>query len=117
MLGSWIGQVAREELRHLPDEAAWHAYMSPLHDTLGAAAGSAAAPLRAVDPGAARQEFVANGQDGLDDLLAALDGGFEARPKPCHLNPDHGSVSWRPQSLDGSSECGLRGAPYTLYIV
>ena len=28
------------------------------------------------------QEFVANGQDGLDELLAALDGGFEVRANP-----------------------------------
>lgn len=37
-----------------------------------------------VDPDTALKEFVNNGQDGLDGLLAALDGGFEVSPSPCH---------------------------------
>ena len=69
--------MVREGIQHLPDEADWHSLMQPVHDALRAAEGTAAKPLRAIDPDAARQEFVANGQDGLDDLLAALDGGFE----------------------------------------
>ena len=51
--------------------------MQPVHDTLLPIEGTATKPLRNIDPDAARQEFMANGQGGLDELLAALDGGFE----------------------------------------
>ena len=30
-----------------------------------------------VEPGVAKAEYEVNGQEGLDQLLAALDGGFE----------------------------------------
>ncbi len=38
---------------------------------------NACTPLLKVNPEAAREEYLLNGQEGLDDLLAALDGGFE----------------------------------------
>ena len=53
--------------------------MQPVHDALADAEGVAAAPLRHVEPDTARQEFVENGQTGLDELLAALDGDVEVR--------------------------------------
>ncbi len=70
-------QVVREGLRHQPDEAGWEALMRPVHDALAAAEGTAAAPLRHVEPDIARREFAENGQTGLDELLAALDGNVE----------------------------------------
>lgn len=42
-------------MQQLPDEDSWQALMQPVHDTLGAAEGTAAQPLRRVDPDAARQ--------------------------------------------------------------
>ena len=53
--------------------------MRPVHDALAAAEGIAAAPLRHVEPDTARREFNENGQTGLDELLAALDGDVEVR--------------------------------------
>ena len=40
---------------------------------------NACTPLLKLSPEAAREEYLLNGQEGLDDLLAALDGGFEVR--------------------------------------
>lgn len=57
-------QVVRESVQQLPDEASWRPFMQPVLDTLGAAEGSAAEPLRLVDPDAARQ------------VSRALDVGF-----------------------------------------
>ena len=37
----------------------------------------ACTPLLKVSPETAREEYLLNGQEGLDELLAALDGGFE----------------------------------------
>ena len=45
------------------------------------------------------QEFVANGQGGLDELLAALDGGFEARPIPYVASPKLEATSPKPLGL------------------
>ena len=64
--------------------------MRPVHDTLAAAEGTAAAPLRHVEPDIARQEFAENGQTGLDELLAALVGDVEVRPARCD-GPTSGS--------------------------
>ena len=72
-------QIMREGIRHQPDEAGWEALMQPVHDALADAEGTATAPLRHVEPDTARQEFVENGQTGLDELLAALDGDVEVR--------------------------------------
>ena len=74
-----VVQVVREGLRHQPDEAGWEALMRPVHDALVVAEGTAAAPLRHVEPDTARREFAENGQTGLDELLAALDGNVEVR--------------------------------------
>ncbi len=57
--------------------------MQPVHDTLADAEGIAAVPLRHVEPDTARQEFVENGQTGLDELLAALDGDVEVCAGTC----------------------------------
>lgn len=38
---------------------------------------NACTPLLKLSPEMAREEYLLNGQEGLDDLLAALDGGFE----------------------------------------
>ncbi len=40
---------------------------------------NACTPLLKVNPETAREEYLLNGQEGLDDLLAALEGGFEVR--------------------------------------
>ncbi len=93
---------------HTPDEAGWHALMDGTHAELSAAAAAAAAqqaaaapqpsdeqpldactPLLRVSPEAAREEYLLNGQEGLDDLLAALEGGFEAAATP----PDAGGLT------------------------
>ena len=94
---------------HTPDEAGWHALMDSTHAELSAAAAAAVAaqqaaaappanedqaldactPLLRVSPEAAREEYLLNGQEGLDDLLAALEGGFEATATP----PDAGGLT------------------------
>ena len=98
---------------HTPDEAGWHSLMDGTHAELSAAAAAAAAqqaaeaaaaaapqpggehpldactPLLRVSPEAAREEYLLNGQEGLDDLLAALEGGFEAAATP----PDAGGLT------------------------
>ena len=38
--------------------------------------------MAAVSPDAALTEYLRNGQQGLDDLLAAMEGGFEAVEGP-----------------------------------
>lgn len=94
---------------HTPDEAGWHALMDSTHAELSAAAAAAVAaqqaaaappanedqaldactPLLRVSPEAAREEYLLNGQEGLDDLLAALEGGFEATA----TTPDAGGLT------------------------
>ena len=79
-------QVERQSLVHLPDEAGWRAAMQPLHDALAPFALAADACSQgmdslaagAVDVAAAREEFELGGQEGLDELLAALGAGGEA---------------------------------------
>jgi hypothetical protein len=73
-------QIARESLEHRPDEAGWRAAMQPLHDALapvsGAGAPGAGAPAGGgADAAMAREEYLLGGQEGLDELLAALGGG------------------------------------------
>jgi hypothetical protein len=74
-------QVERESLAHVPDEAGWRTLMQPVHDSLCGCSGDAGDAgghvSFKVNPAAALQEFVMNGQEGLDDLLAALDGGSQ----------------------------------------
>jgi len=69
---------------HLPGERAWQGMMEPVHDALRECGGEGEAPsLGRVDPQMAYREFEANGQGGLDALLANLDGSDEASaPKP-----------------------------------
>ena len=68
--------MRRTSLAHLPDEAGWAALMQPLHDSLPASRHADGAPdLDLLQPEVALAEFTANGQEGLDGLLAALDGG------------------------------------------
>ncbi len=71
-------QVHRLGLSHTPDRGDWERLMAPVHDSLAPAPPELADGLsQHVDANAARQEYVLNGQDGLDGLLAALDGSFE----------------------------------------
>ena len=67
-------QIARESLEHQPDEAGWRAAMQPLHDALAPISG-AGAPGGGADAAMAREEYLLGGQEGLDELLAALGGG------------------------------------------
>jgi hypothetical protein len=62
-------QIARESLEHQPDEAGWRAAMQPLHDALAPISGAGAHAAMA------REEYLLGGQEGLDELLAALGGG------------------------------------------
>lgn len=73
-------QVHRQGVSHVPDREGWERIMAPVHSSLSPAEEETGADSLSthVDPYAARQEYVANGQGGLDDLLAALDGGFQA---------------------------------------
>ena len=91
-----LHRAAPAASQHLPDEAGWQRLMEGTHAELAATAASqqaaveAAASIHATDlsgsssssisgaalrvnPEAARQEYLLNGQDGLDDLLAAMD--------------------------------------------
>ena len=78
--------MARQSLTHLPDEAAWRGAMQPLHDALApfapaadaCSAGMDSLAAGAADVTAAREEFTLGGQEGLDELLAALGAGGEA---------------------------------------
>lgn len=78
--------MARQSLTHLPDEAAWRGAMQPLHDALApfapaadaCSAGMDSLAAGAVDVAAAREEYELGGQEGLDELLAALGAGGEA---------------------------------------
>jgi isochorismate synthase len=74
---------------HSPDAQGWAARLDAVHEQLqpavvaaaepaAAAAAAAAGPASTLSPDAALNEFLRNGQQGLDQLLAALDGGFEA---------------------------------------
>ena len=70
-------QVCRQGIQHLPDAAGWREMMQPVHDSLEPIAAAQPMPqMGHVDPGMAFQEYETNGQDGLDGLLAALDGGI-----------------------------------------
>ena len=90
-------QIKRGETTHLPGEQGWHTMMEPVHDALSECVeeeGVEANPLSRVDPQMAFREFEANGQGGLDALLANLDGSVEqvltcARPllPRGHLSP------------------------------
>jgi len=78
-------QIARESLEHQPDEAGWRAAMQPLHDALapisgagapgGGASGGGAPAGGGADAAMAREEYLLGGQEGLNELLAALGGG------------------------------------------
>lgn len=59
---------------HTPDQGTWNNTMAALLGRLADSAGlgSPAAALAQLDRGLAQQEFLAGGQQGLDDLLAAL---------------------------------------------
>ncbi len=97
-------KLQRHGAAHTPDEAGWRQLMDSTHAELAAAAAAAAegpqqeqqperadapasvmdacTPMLKICPDAAREEYLLNGQEGLDDLLAALDGGFEATTAP-----------------------------------
>ncbi|GFR45865.1 hypothetical protein Agub_g7316 [Astrephomene gubernaculifera] len=69
-------RVTRSELQHAPSKEEWDVNMAALlgslqdgHDS-GAPAAAALASL--LDPSLARQEYLTHGQQGLDDLLAAM---------------------------------------------
>lgn len=91
-------RLVRRGVRHVPEQAGWQQLMDDLHSRLEPAAptstppapascagappaeeGETCAPLLKVKPETAREEYLLNGQEGLDELLAALDGGFEVR--------------------------------------
>ena len=81
-------------MTHTPDRDAWERIMAPAHAMLAPVAADAGLDGLSghVDPYAARREYVENGQGGLDELLAALDGGFEVGVRhsaPLHLNMKH----------------------------
>eukprot|EP00798_Chlamydomonas_sp_ICE-L_P027190 gene27190-2434_t len=80
-------QISRAERGNIPDEGAWHTSLDQLIDSLedGRSPDSddlfaswdqapQAAPLDPdLESSMARQEYLTNGQQGLDDLIAALD--------------------------------------------
>ena len=92
-------KLQRHASAHVPDEPGWRQLMDGTHAGLAALAPEAAAaaaaaaqlaeaceasggqpdactPLLKICPDTAREEYLLNGQEGLDDLLTALDGGF-----------------------------------------
>ena len=98
-------KLQRQTVQHVPEREGWSELMGDVHASLqpagqlgpsaghgaaaalagsatgggegAAAGGDACAPLLNVNPETAREEYLFNGQEGLDDLLAAMDGGFE----------------------------------------
>ena len=76
---------------HVPDEAGWRTALAPVGARLAAAAAAAGAtpggtPL-ALDARTAADEWAANGQAGLEALLAGLQGGGAGGAGP-PLDPD-----------------------------
>ncbi|KAK9847737.1 hypothetical protein WJX84_001736 [Apatococcus fuscideae] len=65
-------KVERTSQEHVPDREQWDQQMGPLPATLKQT--NEASELSNVDPAMALDEYNSNGQDGLDDLLAILDG-------------------------------------------
>jgi hypothetical protein len=104
-------QIHRHSVTHTPDREAWERIMAPAHAMLAPVAADAGLDELSghVDPYAARREYVENGQAGLDELLAALDGGFEVGVQhsapSVHLNMKH-----VPQAscLGGGFEVGVQ---------
>ena len=68
---------------HVPDEAGWRAALAPVAAELTASAstprGAPPPPPLSVDVATARDEYEANGQAGLEALLAELDGVVQRR--------------------------------------
>ena len=69
--------------RHCPDEGKWSVAMQSVHSSLSQGTDNGyhsdqSSVLLKVHPEAAREEYLLNGQQGLDDLLAALDNDISA---------------------------------------
>eukprot|EP00887_Chlorella_sp_A99_P005642 scaffold1.g5642.t1 len=101
-------KLRRCGVRHVPEQGGWQELMGDLHATLqpapqaatatpAAAAGGAnldaCSPMLSVNLETAREEYLLNGQEGLDGLLAALDGGFQAVSGAASDGEDVGSNS------------------------
>ena len=87
-------RLVHVSMQHTPDEKEWatrleavHSRLVPaavspsstsIHDPEATPVGAAYGSLLKLSPNAALEEYLRNGQQGLDDLLAALDNGFEA---------------------------------------
>ncbi|GLC45490.1 hypothetical protein PLESTM_001741500 [Pleodorina starrii] len=71
-------RVSRSDPQHCPSRPEWDAHMAALLGGLqeggdtGGPAAAAAALASLLDTGLARQEYLTHGQQGLDDLLAAV---------------------------------------------
>lgn len=79
-------------MQHTPEEREWATRLESVHSQLVPAApspssrhdpeatteGAAYGSVVKLSPDAALEEYLRNGQQGLDELLAALDSGFEA---------------------------------------
>lgn len=74
-------QVSPGAAQHLPAEIEWGARLSAVHDQLHAVPADTLSDdntgILKVNPNAALDEYLRNGQQGLDELLAALDAGFQ----------------------------------------
>ncbi len=94
-------QLTRLSVEHLPSEEEWASRLDAVHAELVPATSSSTTtdvtdvtfgtttttttaettethPLQKLSPDVALEEYLRNGQQGLDELLAALDSGFEA---------------------------------------
>jgi isochorismate synthase/2-succinyl-5-enolpyruvyl-6-hydroxy-3-cyclohexene-1-carboxylate synthase/2-succinyl-6-hydroxy-2,4-cyclohexadiene-1-carboxylate synthase/O-succinylbenzoate synthase len=109
--------------RHLPDEAGWrrrletaHARLRPVAPAPSSAAGAAGA---GVSPDAALREFMLGGQQGLDELLAALDGGGEALLPPPQSPPLASASSSDEERAAAAADAAAtkKGGPLTKVVL
>ena len=107
-------------MRHAPDAAGWDALMEQVREKLcdqgrGEGGESSVVDSYAVQPTAALDEYLRNGQQGLDDLLAASKTSPNVRNKSTHAlneaemcgsgqSAENGSAGADPESCPSTSK-------------
>jgi isochorismate synthase / 2-succinyl-5-enolpyruvyl-6-hydroxy-3-cyclohexene-1-carboxylate synthase / 2-succinyl-6-hydroxy-2,4-cyclohexadiene-1-carboxylate synthase / o-succinylbenzoate synthase len=97
-------RFSRGDVEHTPSRVEWERRLDEIYEHLQpvdilegeAGVNSASSPLK-LDPNAALDEYMRNGQQGLDDLLDALQGGSQAVVSP--LRDSNGSTVDSLQSI------------------
>lgn len=117
-LAAHSAHIRRTSLEHTPTEEQWHAKLQPLLQQLrspakDAAAASGAPPssssfsgplpvLEQLEKDMAFQEYMTTGQQGLDQLLSALQSAQQAEQRQARGDPEQAAGA----GLDGSSSGG-----------